>query len=387
MAGWRGMGRDPAVTVVTQFVTAVTWSYVYVFLPFYVQRVSPYDRETTLLWVGPIMGISGLTSAVTAPFWGGLAGRWRPKALLQGGIAVQGLLIAGLALTRSLPAIFVLRLLIGTIGGLSTIGMVVMSATSPPEELPAAMGAFQGGITLGHIVGPLAGAATAGLVGFAGAFLAGGATMALAYGLCWWGMTDIPPFAPRPGAEPVRGRRLAGAWLYCFAASLQIAFMPTVLPEIAAALGVPAGEAVRAAGIIVFSYGVAAILGSFLMGRLAQRWGDRRVLAVAAVGGSALLPFLAGAGSVTAFGAIRFLQAGLVAGTIPIVFAQVAGVSPGRTIGVINTARFASFAAGPVMASWFFAHATPLGLYLTLSGLTLAALPLLRRPPAPQKKP
>ncbi len=385
MAGWGRLGRDPIITIVTQFVTAMTWSYVYVFLPFYIQSISPYDRERTLLWTGLIVGISGVTSALTAPLWGGLAGRWPPKLLLRVGIVVQGLLIGGLAATHNLPALFLLRCLIGTVGGLSTIGMVVISATSPPERITPTMGLFQAGITLGHIVGPLAGALSADLVGFYSAFLVGAAVMVVAYGLCEWGMTDIPPFTPPPGAEPVRGRRLAAAWLLCFAAALQVTFLPSVLPEVMATLGVPATRALRAAGLIVFSYGVASILGSTVMTRLAGRWGERRALAVAAVGGSALLPLLALAGSVAGFGAIRFIQVGLIAGAIPIVFAQVAGASPGRTIGIINTSRFAALAAGPLMATWFFAQASPLALYLTLSALTVAVLPTLRRPAAPRR--
>jgi MFS family permease len=383
MAGWGRMGRDPVITIVTQFVTAMTWAYVYVFLPFYIQSISPYDRERTLLWTGLIVGISGATSALTAPLMGGLAGRWRPKLILRVGIVFQGLLIAALAATHNLPALFLLRFLIGTIGGLSTIGMVVISATSPPGGLTPTMGAFQAGITLGHIMGPLAGALTADLVGFYGAFLIGGAVMGVAYVLCQWGMTDIPAFSPPPGAEPVRGGRLAGAWLLCFAAALQIAFMPSVLPEIVAALGVPAGRAVRMAGLIVFTYGAASIVGSFLLSRLAGRWGERRTLALAAVGGSALLPLLALTGSVAAFGAVRFAQVGLIAGAIPIIFAQVAGASPGRTIGIINTSRFAAFAVGPMMATWFFAKASPLALYLTLGAFTAAVVPGLRRPRAP----
>ncbi|HEY7676395.1 MAG TPA: MFS transporter [Candidatus Methylomirabilis sp.] len=383
MDGWGRLGRDTGITIVTQFVTAVIWSYVYVFLPFYVQDVSPYDREKTLVWTGLIVGVSGLTSALTAPFWGALAGRWRPKLLLQVGIVAQGALIAALAATRSLPALLTLRLLIGTIGGLSTIGMVFISATSPPERLTAAMGLFQGGITLGHIAGPLAGAITADLVGFQGAFLLGGSVMAVAYALCQWGLTDVPAFAPPVGAEAVRGRRLATAWLLCFAASLQITFMPSVLPEIVPGLGVPTGQAVRVAGLIVFSYGTAAILGSLAVTRLAGRWGERRTLASAALGGSVLLPCLALAGSVAAFVGVRFLQVALVAGAIPIIFAQVAGASPGRTIGIINTSRFAAFAVGPMLATWFFAKASPLALYLTLGAFTAAVLPGLRRPRAP----
>lgn len=375
---FRRLGKDSTVAIATQFITAMTWTYVYVFLPFYIESVSPYDRETTLVWIGVILGISGVTSALTAPLWGGMAARWPPKLLFSVGIALQGAMIAGLALTRDLPAIFALRFLVGTIGGLSTIGMVVISATAPPGTLTGTMAIFQSAITLGHITGPLIGALTAELVGFRGAFLSAGAVMIIAFCLCRWGMGESPPFAPPPGTQEIRGRRLAAAWMLCFAANTQIAFMPGVLPEIVKSLGVAPGGAIKAAGFIVFSYGLASITGSYALGRLAQRWGDRRVLPIASLGGSILLPFLALPGGILAFGAIRFLQVGLIAGTIPIIFAQVASASSGRTIGVINTSRFVGFAVGPFLASWFFAHGTPLRLYLTLSAMTVAALPALQ---------
>ena len=41
--------RDARLVAFAQFVAAFSWNYVYVFLPFYILRISPHDRETTLL--------------------------------------------------------------------------------------------------------------------------------------------------------------------------------------------------------------------------------------------------------------------------------------------------------------------------------------------------
>jgi hypothetical protein len=48
----------------------------------------------------------------------------------------------------------------------------------------------------------------------------------------------------------------------------------------------------------------------------------------------------------------------------------------------MNTSRFASYAAGPLIATVAFAHASPLTLYLGLSAFTLLVLILFLRTPA-----
>ncbi|MGH7400426.1 MAG: hypothetical protein ACRELW_23130, partial [Candidatus Rokuibacteriota bacterium] len=46
------------------------WSFVYVSLPFHIQRMSTLDATATLRWTGWILGISPLAAVATAPLWG-----------------------------------------------------------------------------------------------------------------------------------------------------------------------------------------------------------------------------------------------------------------------------------------------------------------------------
>ena len=55
---------------VALFLGTSAWSFVYVSLPFYIQRISAEDPASTLRWTGWILGISPLVTVVTAPFWG-----------------------------------------------------------------------------------------------------------------------------------------------------------------------------------------------------------------------------------------------------------------------------------------------------------------------------
>jgi hypothetical protein len=69
------------------------------------------------------------------------------------------------------------------------------------------------------------------------------------------------------------------------------------------------------------------------------------------------------------------VQTGCAAGIFPLILAQIATRSEGKTIGFINTSRFAGNALGPVTATFVLAHADLLTLYLVLGvGLALASL-------------
>jgi len=123
-------------------------------------------------------------------------------------------------------------------------------------------------------------------------------------------------------------------------------------------------------------------MGSYYLSRLAGRHGRRRTILWTAVSASALQLLLSAAGSVITFGLVRMLQVGLIAGVIPIVFAEVAGSSHGSAIGFINTSRFAANAAGPLIATAAFAHASPFSLYLGLSLFTFICLIFFLRAPS-----
>jgi MFS family permease len=330
MSGGQAGQSDTRVVILSQFITAFSWTYVYIFLPFYVQQISPYEREGTLMWTGWILGITGIASTIFAPIWGGMAARISPKRLYEAGMLVQAGFMVLMGFTRSLPVLLLLRFLIGCIGGLSTIALIIVSASSAKERITGNVGLFQSALTSGQIAGPIAGAFSAELIGYRGTFLVGGALMLVAFAHVHLSLSRVSRFRPEL-PQPAHSRR-----------------------------GLAAGY----------------------LSRLAILQGRHRTLLWVTVGASGLQLLLGATGSVTTFGLVRMLQVGLIAAVIPIVFAEVAASAHGRVIGFMNTSRFASYAAGPLIATATFAHASPLSLYLGLSVFTLLALILFLRTPA-----
>ena len=67
------------VLPVAMFFGTVAWSFVSVSLPFHVKAISDVDAAATLRWTGWILGVTALTTVLTAPAWGWLGERHDPR--------------------------------------------------------------------------------------------------------------------------------------------------------------------------------------------------------------------------------------------------------------------------------------------------------------------
>jgi len=270
---------------------------------------------------------------------------------------------------------------------ISDEALILIAVASGRERITSNVGFFQSAMTLGQITGPFVGAFSADLLGFTPTFLLGSLVLSVAFFAVRLRVPWVEPLRPPPPEVRITRRRLLAGWLVCFTATLQLVFLPSVLPEVLRDLGVSGAGAVRVAGAIVLAYGLAAAVGAVLVSRGAGRFGRRRTVLVAGGLASLLQVALWLPGSVGVFTALRILQTGLIAGVIPIVFAQVTEGAAGARIGLINTSRFSGNAAGPLLATFFFAHFSPLLLYGTLAVLTLASLAAFYRTPLSRVRP
>jgi MFS family permease len=110
------------------------------------------------------------------------------------------------------------------------------------------------------------------------------------------------------------------------------------------------------------------------LARLADRIPGHRLLLASAIGASVFQVLLILGVAPVSFTLIRMAQTFLAAGIFPVILSLVAARSGGATIGLINTARFAGNAVGPMVATFVLAHSDLLTLYGVLgAGLVAAA--------------
>src|SRR2546428_12888404 len=136
------------------FFGSFAWSFVFVSLPFHIQRISTADPAATLRWTGWILGITSLVTVATAPVWGRYAARGNPKACYVAVEALQGLGFFVMALASTLPELFFARLLLRALGAASTLACTTAGPTPEGGDVRGRAATLQSGSPVRPAVGP-----------------------------------------------------------------------------------------------------------------------------------------------------------------------------------------------------------------------------------------
>ncbi len=366
--------RDVQVAVAAQFGLAFSMNFVFVFLPFYVRSISPFDEAATLRWTGLIMGGASLVATFVSPVWGYMTARQSPKRLFERALLSHCIALGLMAATTNLHLLFILRLAQGFLGGLSTIGIIIVSATSPPEHMPRNMGYYQASMTLGQLVGPPVGALAAAAFGYRAAFLITAALVGGIFAFSYRSLSPVPPQPVERARTTVPLRQIAAFFSLSLAATVQITFLPSILPHILHGFGVREDLQPVTAGLIVSAYALASVLGATGLSRLAPRVGATRLMFVCGITASILQVLLLFGRAVWSFTLIRMAQTAAVSALPPLVMARVAERGHGGTLGLVNSSRFAGNTLGPILGTFILAHGSLPPLYFTIAALTAAAL-------------
>jgi MFS family permease len=364
------------VLTVSLFFGTFAWSFVYVSLPFYIERVSTLDAPSTLRWTGWILGISSIVTVVTAPVWGRIAGRSDPKRLYVIIELLQGAGFFVMAFARTLPELFLARGLLGLMGAASTFAFIIAGRSG--GDVRRDVSAIQSAMTVGQVVGPLAGAIAAARLGFFASFVLGGFILWGCAALVWRGVR----YRPRPETAEARVgraslREVVTVCVLVLAGSTQVFFLTAILPQILPRLGVDPTQTLEVGGLVIFASGVAMALGALAAPRLGELMGEQRTVVWFLAGSSVLVAALSLAPGVWTFGALRFLQTLCIAPVFPLSVAAIAPRASGEAIGFINSSRIGAAFLGPVIATTLLASGPASLVYLAIAACGLGVVPLL----------
>jgi MFS transporter, DHA1 family, multidrug resistance protein len=367
--------QNLAAITLTQFGSAFSLNFVNIFLPFYIFRVSPYSQRETLLWVGAIVGLTTVFTALASPLWGSLTHRYSPKMLYMRGMLTHSLMFFFMAFTTNLHLLLVLRIIQGVFGGVSTAGIILISSGSKKEDQASNMGMFQAALTLGPLLGPPLGTFAAAFLGYRNGFLAGAAFLFAAFIFAQIYVIDMPPLPKPVKATGKHGldRRIMIAWIVCFVAQIQLSFLPSVLPNVFKEFRMDESTALKFAGLVVMAYTASAALGQFVWTRLSRRLGVARMITFLLVMGLTFQAALALTHGIIDFTVVRMIQTGFAAGAIPLIISMFLDNPSGGTVGFLNASRFTGMAVGPMLATAVVAFSSLGNLYLLISAITVLA--------------
>jgi MFS transporter, DHA1 family, multidrug resistance protein len=372
------------VLLLSQLAATMGFTFVLPFMPIYVQTLGVEDAGRAAAWAGVINSSTAVTMALAAPLWGRLGDRIGLKPMLLRATIAGSLVLGLMGLVASPWQLLALKTLQGCLTGTVAAATVLVSATAPTQRAGQRLGTLQMVIFIAAAAGPFFGGAFADLVGIRASF---GVTAALlaasAVLISVWVKEERPAEEEAESEEssdiegPLPHRRLAPTLLALFV--VQVAIM-SAAPALPGFLSTMMEEPVRLAtlaGWIIATGALAASLGSVIGGKLAARFGARKVIIwTLLLAGISALP-QAEVDSVALLWILRLVTGLFVGIAVPVANLAIRGaVHPrrqGEAFGVAATATSAGNAVGPV-AGGLLASSFGFGAPFLVPGLCLAAV-------------
>jgi MFS transporter, DHA1 family, solute carrier family 18 (vesicular amine transporter), member 1/2 len=342
--------------------------------------------------IGLLFASFGVTLLIVSMPMGAVSDRLGRKAPLVGGMVALAASTLLFAYADSLPWLFAARLVQGAADAVTwVVGFALIADRYGPEERGRVSGIVMSGTSAAVMVGPTIGGWLYEIGGLRAPFLAVAALAAIgAIGFLW---LDIPTEHTETEAVPIRvvlrSRAVASCAAVVVAISATISMLEPVLPlHLTAKLGIGPARI----GLIFGSGAVASSILHPIYGRLADRWGGRRMMLTGLPLVAGVLPLLAIAWSypsTIAFFVLLTVTVALVITPSLTFMAEAVSASGvgsfGVGYGLYNMAWGAGLMSGPAVAGFVFerqgfARLTLIwSIVLVLAAWRLAVAPASRR--------
>lgn len=353
-------------------------------LPFYAQEFGAGPFGVTLLFAS-----FSLAQFVFAPLWGRLSDRVgrRPVLLVSiaGAVAAYGLF----AFARSFTILLIARTASGIAAANYSIGQAYVADVTPPEERAKGMGMLGAAFGLGFVLGPVLGG-LAGKLGYAAVPAAAGVLALVNLGLALFLLPESLPAERRAkiesgrwaGTDDVRraagNRPVAGLMILFFLVILAFASMESTIGLfVEKRYGFGFFET---AMLFTFLGVVMVLIQGGLLGRLAKRFGERRLM-VAGIACMTVGLFLLPLGKLVVLLGVTTALLAVGMGlhnpsTLSLISRLTAEHKQGGTLGVTRSLGALARGVGPLWGGWAFGALGPAWPFWIAAGLMACALVL-----------
>jgi MFS transporter, DHA1 family, multidrug resistance protein len=390
---WR---RTLYILFIAQLISAVGFSNIVPFLPLYVQHLGSESGLSIEFLAGMTFSAQAITGMIVAPVWGSLADRYGRKLMVQRAVFGGAILLLLMGFARSAEELVILRALQGLVTGILPASSALVAASAPRHNAGYAMGLLQLAHWSGIAIGPLLGGVTADWLGYRSAFIITAILVVAAGIVVQVGVQEV--FATTISHDEVKAHLLSDlrplladlALRRTFAArflgQLGISMILPIAPLFVQTLLPTASHVNTVTGAVIGLASASGMLTAVYLGRLGDKVGYTRVLAVSAfLAGILYLP----QSLVTAAWQLLILQ-GLtgmaVGGIVPTLSALLANhAEPGKegsVYGLDSSLAAASRALAPLVgaafAFWFGLRSTFLvtgAIFLGVAALGVWYLP------------
>lgn len=379
---------------VASLIESMFWSQINAFTPLYLPRLGVAQRDVAA-WTGAIVAVSSAIGIPLLPLWGALADRFSRQPIIVRSFVAH--LLAGITcvLAGNVWVFLIGRAVMAFSLGNSGLMMTTISERAPRHRGALAFSIFNGAGPIGAFLGPLAGGPIVDRLGFP-ALLGIDATLmlvvilALTFGYRdeYRGRSTESILAMAIGSLGIitRSGRLRTLFpaLFLLFAGWMLAFVYVPLVVTSLYTGSDPGTAV---GVVVGAGGLATVVLSPVVGLLADRYGQWRILYAGGITATILWPLPALAHELVPFAISFALLNGVVSSVFALSFSVLAASAPERVRARVMSFAYlpvnVGFAVGPalgsVITSVSLSAVFPAAAVLTLVGLV--ALVISERQP------
>lgn len=372
--------------VSVQLVMSFSFSILSPIMPLFLPEVGVRTITEIDLWAGALASTTSFIAAFAAPVWGRLSDRYGRKPMVLRASVSIGVLTILMGLATSPWQLLALRVVMGALAGFSSAAVVLVTTQVPRGKLSSSLGWLSTGQLVGSLMGPVAGGVLADLTGsYRQPFFVAGVISLVSGALCWFLVPEKftrTPERKRPSTwtslrtlARVPGMAALLAVLLLSQFGLQAIF-PIVSLFVIDLVG-HRPDVATLSGLAFSVSGIAGVVAVPLLGRTADRIGERRVMLIALAGAVLTTAPQAFAETYWAFVAERFGVGLFVGAIVPTANALIAKLTKaderGFTFGLTSSAYFLGNSFGPMTGGAVGAAFGHHWVFLVTAGLLAGA--------------
>lgn len=287
---WR---RNLYALWLAQLLTIMGFSMRTPFLPFFLEDIGADTFSSQALWAGVINAGGAVVMAAAAPIWGIVADRRGRKLMVLRAMFMASITISLMSLAQSPWHLLGLRFLEGAFTGTVAASTTLIASTTPRRNRGFALGMMQMAIFSGSSIGPLIGGFLADQIGFRPTFVVAGSLLFFSVLIVITQVREnfVPP---QPEAEGeargpstraiLLGTSMLAMIAVMFALRTGNSAIQPIMPLFVEQLAEAGRSVATLSGLVLGIAGVTSAISAVVLGRLADKVGQRRILLPAVFG-------------------------------------------------------------------------------------------------------
>ena len=357
METWK---RTVYISLLCVFCTSFGVSQLAPILPLYFHDLGVQTPEAMSLWSGLATGATYLIVCLAAPFWGRIADKKGRKITLirsSFGMALCNLL---LAFQTTPEGVVLIRLVQGLVSGFYTATITLIASETPLERTGWALGLLASANLTGSLIGPLIGGYLADIIGIRNDFILVGILMGIAGLLATIFIHEN--YQPKADTEKLTLSKLKekipefnSIVALCIASFIYaiciMSLQPVISIYIKGILPSHTENVAFIAGAVFSAMGIAQLISSSPLGKLADKIGPRKVLVVSLIYVGILNIPQAYVSDVFQLAIIRFLQGFGLGGMLPALNTYLSSKTPREFTGQVFSYNQSSLFLGYFLGS------------------------------------